>query len=55
MGFVQVENCIPGKNGGGGELPIMAYMRRLGRKRVSFSGFRYITGSGFHKLGYIKG
>ena len=30
--------------GGGGALPIMAYMGRLCPKGVPFSGFRYIKG-----------
>ena len=41
--------------GGGGVLPIMAYMGRLCPKEVPFTGFRYMKGKGFHKLRYIKG
>ena len=38
-------------------LTIMAYTGGLRPKGVTFSGFRYIKGYGFHKikLGYIKG
>ena len=44
----------PGRGGGGG-LPIAAYMRRLCLKGVPFSGFRCVKGLGFFKLKYIKG
>ena len=33
---------------GEGGLPMMAYTGRLRPKEVSFSGFRYIKGQGFH-------
>jgi len=36
--------------GGGGALPIMAYIGRLRPKGLPFSGFQYIKGQRFHKL-----
>ena len=39
-----VLRLIKGIVGGGGVLPIRAYMGRLCPKGVSFSGFRYIKG-----------
>jgi len=41
--------------GGGGVLPIMAYMGRFRPKGEPFSCFRYIIGKGFHELKYMKG
>ena len=38
-----------------GVLSKMAYTRRLHLKGVSFSGFKYIEGLGFHLLKYMKG
>ena len=43
-------NISLGVGGGGGVLPIMAFTGRLRPKGVSFSGFRYMKGKGFHKL-----
>ena len=36
--------------GGGGVLPVMAYMRRLCPKGVPFSGFKCMKGQGFYKM-----
>ena len=37
-----------------GILPMMAYMGRFRPKGVSFSGFRYMKGQGFHQLKYKR-
>ena len=37
-----------------GILPMMAYAGRLRPKGVSFSGFRYMKGQGFHQLKYKR-
>ena len=39
---------------GGGVLPMMAYTGRLCPKGVSFSGFKYVKGEGFHLLKSIN-
>ena len=41
--------------GGGGALPMMAYMGSLPRKGLHFSGFRYIKGREIYHLGPSKG
>ena len=40
--------------GRGGVLPMMDYTGRLCPKEVSFSGFKYMKGKGFHLLKYIN-
>ena len=43
-----------GAGGGGGILPIIAYMGRLCPKGVPFPGFRNMKGWGFHCLKFMK-
>ena len=38
------------RGGGGGVLPVVAYMRRLCPKGVPFSGFKCMKGQGFYKM-----
>ena len=42
------DTTLWGVGGGGVVLYIMAYTGRLHPKEVTFSGFRYMKGQGFH-------
>ena len=48
------KNRLKYPEGGGGVLPMMTYTGRLCLKGVSFSGFKYMKGQGFHLLKYIN-
>lgn len=47
--FIKVYKFNTGE-GGGGVLPVTAYMRRFCPKEVPFSGFKCVKGQGFYKM-----